>query len=367
MRFALLTVGVLAAGLLLAGFSESVFRTDGIKITRDLRYGDRDDAREEGEKYKSYMSGRQSDGHIMHSHRSGQYYDLLHRDGPIPADAPVYVHLHGGAWCQPYDKDGEGLNFIGRLVNCGFVVVNMDYQLQNDVTDGTRELWRRSHASFDDMLRDIDALVTHLKTVRLPALGIKTEKIAIGGGSAGAHLSALYAYDETNPDWLGLGLKHELKIGFVMDFVGPTDLASEDFYDPLVNHSFPIGAMFNEWSTDRLLILLGWLTNADLKGMIAKGKIEDARSVLAKYSPLRMITEKSCPTILEYSRLWPGATTDGCVPVSTYDDHIAALEKANVPYEAHMSWFSIHGNPRSGVLSSLVSKCEDYAEKYLKK
>ena len=340
----------------------------GMRIYRDVAYGPRGDAPGEGEGYRSPFTGQHPDGRSFHTHRSGQFFDVLVDDKTgFRPDAPVYVNLHGGAWCQPFDKDGESFEFFRMLVERGFIVVNADYQLQNDVTDSHRPLECRPHATFRDMLRDIDDLGTFLKNDFLPRVGVKARTYAIGGGSAGAHLVTLYAYDQDNPTALNLGLRHDFRVGFVVDVVGPVDLASQDFAAPLLKHDLPIGSMFNEWAVDRLVTLLGWLVEDDLRARIGKGDAEGVRKALAKYSPIYLVTPKSVPTILAYCQLFPFAKTDGCVPTSSYYDLCARLKEANVPYAGDIRTFRLHGMLRSGFMTWLADRVGEFERRgYLK-
>ena len=340
----------------------------GVRIYRDIAYGPRGDASGEGEGYRSPFTGKSPDGRSFHTHRSGQFLDVLvgEKSGFRP-DSPVYVNLHGGAWCQPFDKDGESLEFLKMLVDRGFIVVNADYQLQNDVTDGNRPLECRPHAAFRDMLRDIDDLGAFLKNDFLPRVGVKARKFVIGGGSAGAHLVTLYAYDQDNPTALNLGLRHDFRVGFVVDIVGPVDLASRDFSAPLLEHDLPIGSFFNEWAVDRLVTLLGWLVEDDLRARIGKGDVEGVRKALAKYSPINLVTPKSVPTILAYCQLFPFAKTDGCVPTSSYYGLCARLKEANVPYAGDIRTFQAHGWLRTSFLTWLADRAAEFERKgYLK-
>ena len=96
----------------------------------------------------------------------------------------------------------------------------ISYRAKADLSDNTASLH-----TFDEMLADIDAMVSHLPGLA-KAIGISIPRIAIGGSSAGGHLSLLYAYDGANPSVLGLGLKHSVPVACVFSDCGPSDLAS---------------------------------------------------------------------------------------------------------------------------------------------
>lgn len=338
----------------------------GISIYRDLRYGPRDDAPGEGKGYQSPITGKTADGRVYHTHRSGQFCDLLVAErGPAP-DAPVYVNLHGGAWCQPSDKDGESMTYLKRYVDKGFVVINADYMLQADALDGSRPLACRTNATFVAMLRDIDTLASWLKSELLPQIGVAATKFAIGGGSAGGHLATLYGYDQANPSHLRAGLRHDLRVGFVVDVVGPTDLASDDFSKPFLEKKYPPFSLFNDWSVERLQILLGWLTEDDLRARIKKGDLDGARAILARYSPNRMVVKGTPPTILAYCRTFPWSDSDGCVPTSSCFDLMAKLKAADVPHRGDVRSWRLHGWLRDGFEQWVVDQAADFAAECLR-
>jgi len=341
---------------------------NAIEMSFDRRYGPRDDAPGEGTSaYSNDYSRVRHDGHLCHTHRTGQFCDIVTRRGGVPADTPVYVNIHGGAWSEIADKDGEDFSFLAALVERGFVVVNMNYAMQEPLfhpKTGARAK-KREGATYDTMLRDIDRCVSYVKHELAPSLGLKPERIAIGGGSAGAHLACLYAYDQALPERLSLGLRHELEVGFVVDVVGPTDLASEDFSAPLLKDEYELFSMFNKESCDRMVSLFGYLVDVDLRALLAKGDLKRAREVLARYSPLRMITPKTPPTILAYCRTLPWSKTDGCVPASTFYEHCQALAAAGVPYAGEIRSWRIHGWLRDDFTLWLLDRIAEFRQRFL--
>jgi len=349
--------------------SRPSFDWNRITFTIDRRYGPRDDAPGEGTgAYTNRISHlRAHDGHLVHSHRSGQFYDVIRLKDPLPAHTPVYVNLHGGAWSDIADKDGEDFLFLARIAEMGFVVVNMDYQLQEPLYQpgtGARAK-ERPQASFDDMLRDIDTCVSHVKHTLAPSLGIRPGGIAIGGGSAGAHLACLYAYDHSRPEVLGLGLRHELPVAFVVDVVGPTDLADPDLAKPFFEKDYTFGSFLNDETCDRMVSLFGYLVKTDLRALIAKGDLEGARGRLAHYSPINLIGPRAAPTILAYCRVFPWSRDDGCVPVSTFYAHCRRLEENGVAHEGDIRSWRLHGWLREDFTGWLLDRIRAYKDRFL--
>lgn len=303
-----------------------------VTVYKDLAYGDRRDRPDEGD---GCPTGKvDSFGHGYDRHRSGQNFDL-YLPSDLSADSPVFVLIHGGAWCQPSDKDTEEvIGMAGQIADKGFVVVTIDYMMQADLTaDPTAKTY--ADATFDTMLRDIDTLMTYLKTF-LPGIGVTPSKIAVGGGSAGGYLSTAYAYDAACPDQLGLSLRHDLPVGFVVNVVGPVDYSSE------------------QWMSAANAALLAMPAYGALFGSLLADKTEsvELRERLAKYSPLSMVNPNTPPTILLYNQLAAeddplmqscGLPSDGLVPVFTYGNMGAALADAGVPHTGKLLQNAIHG------------------------
>ena len=195
-----------------------------IRVYKDLAYSTRDDLSTEG----AGFTGSTNNGR----HRSGTYFDVYVRDDYITsvdqrAKMPVFLFLHGGAWCQPYDKDVSCKWLLDCIAEKGYFVVSMDYQLQEDVITDSNAT-ERPNATFGHMLQDVDTMLEYLKN-ELHKVNVSTNNIVIGGESAGGHLAMCYAFDETNPlpmADVGLSpLTHPLHISCVLSDVGPTDLS----------------------------------------------------------------------------------------------------------------------------------------------
>ena len=330
---------------------------DGMmRVYRDFAYGPRPDAPDEGARYPVIRGFK---GTPVHTHRSGQLFDIYLPNSPscVPVDAPVFLFVHGGAWSMRWDKDAEGYAFFKRLTEKGFVVFSMDYALQNDIlSDPT--VSRRPNAAFADMLRDIDLMVTHLKTF-LPSIGLNCGKIALGGTSAGAHLTALYACDQSNPRPLGLGLRHDLSVGFVLDVVGPTNLRTPGMRGSLMAALRAAGdsGLCLSDAASRFATLLGWLTETDLLSLYrAKGE-SAVDEVLHHWSPVALVTPTTPPFLLAYNRIHPFSGTDGLVETVNCTEMEEALERVGVASESRFCWFRFHGQFTDAQLDWMADRC----------
>ena len=114
------------------------------------------------------------------SHRLDIYVGRHHP----PSAGPVLVHIHGGAWILG-DKREQGFPLMFELARRGWVCVTVNYGLSPKVTwpqhivDCKRAvLWVREHIS---------------------GYGGDPRFVAVSGGSAGGHLSALLALTPGDP------------------------------------------------------------------------------------------------------------------------------------------------------------------------
>jgi len=326
---------VLGLGLLLAWNDVNA----GERVVRDLAYGPRRDLADEGAGFSGEPISA-GDGRRCHTHRSGQDFDAYLPES-IRSDSPVILFIHGGGWSQRWDKDGDAEYYIRRMQGRGFLVCSMSYVLQSDVTADMRAP-NREGATFANMLRDIDAMVTHLKGY-LQTLGVSPRKIAIAGSSAGAHLAALYAGDGANPQALGLGLRHELEIGFTVDIIGPMDFTTPGFRRAIGGEVPALEILFRR--------------------LIADGGDFDA--ALAKWSPISLVNAKTPPMVMAYTKLHPFASSDGLVETENCTRMEEALEKAGVESVSRYCWFRVHGQFTDSQIEWMVEKTVEFAEKYL--
>ena len=89
---------------------------------------------------------------------------------------PAIVHVHGGAWMIG-SRHEQGVPLLGHLAANGWVGFNVDYRLS------PRATWP---AHLDDVRRAVEWVREHAADYQ-----VDPEFIAITGGSAGGHLSAL--------------------------------------------------------------------------------------------------------------------------------------------------------------------------------
>ena len=276
-----------------------------------------------------------------------QTYDLYlpAEIGKIPANAPFFPYVHGGGWAGGSKNASTAL--FAEMAKNGFVVASMNYALCNYNRGGEH--------TFADMLRDIDAMVSHLPQIA-EAAGIKIPRFAIGGSSAGGHLSLLYAYDGANPSALGLGLRHAVPVACVFSDCGPTDVTSPE--------SGAAGMAPNKGDFLTMAANFGILCGLGRR----YGDLSNLVKAAERYSPVNLVSANCPPTICLYgntgaiptskkfayapgenrplSDFWKmvgseaappkSVGTDGIVAVQNYDSLTNRLAAAKVPYAARL-------------------------------
>ncbi|QWZ09532.1 alpha/beta hydrolase [Nocardioides panacis] len=112
--------------------------------------------------------------------------DVYRQRGTDATDAPVLLHVHGGAWSIG-DKEHQGIPLMLHMAARGWVCVTINYRLSPrdpfpaHIVDVKRAIaWIREHG---------------------PAYGADPSFLAVTGGSAGGHLAALAALTPDDPEY----------------------------------------------------------------------------------------------------------------------------------------------------------------------
>ncbi|MFO7590426.1 MAG: alpha/beta hydrolase [Acidimicrobiia bacterium] len=101
-------------------------------------------------------------------------------------DAPVLLQVHGGGWVSG-DKRHQGRPLMFHLVEQGWICAAMNYRLS-------------PRATFPDHLVDVKLALAWIRA-HIEEYGGNPAFVAITGGSAGGHLSALAALTPGDPEY----------------------------------------------------------------------------------------------------------------------------------------------------------------------
>ncbi len=188
------------------------------------------------------------------------------------------IMIHGGSW-----SGGDKSDFNTDIPNLkpllgNYAIFNLNYRLANGTT-----------VLLQQQLNDIDAAINFIYS-NATKYSINTNKIAIMGASAGAHLTLLKCY-KANTDG---------KIKAVVDLFGPTDMA-------WMYNSHPVASL-----TQPIIV------------NVMGGTPTSSASVYTSGSPINFVTSTVPPTIIFHG------TADPIVPISESINLQAKLQLAGV-------------------------------------
>ena len=231
-----------------------------------------------------------------------QKYDLyLPNDMKGTTDGGLVLYIHGGAWVAG-DKDGYRSEMEKNAKEGGYAYAAMNYHYIDDETDG--------FVIMHDVFLALDAIKK-----KAQENDITLTKVLLTGGSAGAHISLLYAYSyfEVEPFY------SPITPTCVVSYSGPTDISNRDYYsmDALSGQAYDL---FSKLSGFRY----------------TEETYEDAIPYLLKVSPTYYVSH-AVPTIICHGE------KDSVVPVS--DAHILDnyLTVSNIPHDLILFPNSNHG------------------------
>ena len=206
----------------------------------------------------------------------------IYKPKNIKKSAPLLVFIHGGGW-----KGGNRSDYLIYLVDFakrGYITATVSYRLLKDgpypacvedISDAVR--WFYNHGD---------------------KYGYDPDRIALIGGSAGAHLALLAAYGWENPNVNSDSTdvpENSHRIKAVVDIYGPTDLTTE------YSRNHPLVTSF--------------ITRS----------FEEAPDLYMEASPIQYLDKNDPPTMILHG------TSDDLVPISQSDQLKARLDSLGVP------------------------------------
>lgn len=174
----------------------------------------------------------------------------------------LVLMIHGGAWIGG-DKEGYAAD-MERVLGMGYAAAAVNYRYISEDVD------------LIDVTDDIQLAVAKIKELG-EKRNVEINKMALTGGSAGGHLSMLYAYsrDEVSA----------IKPVAVLNYCGPTDLSDDAYY-------FDNGLGDGEY----VATVLSWACG--YKHTFATR--EEAKDALWNVSPLKYVDADTVPTVINH-------------------------------------------------------------------
>ncbi len=146
--------------------------------------------------------------------------------GNRDSNTPFVLLIHGGGWISG-DK-GDMAAFQADLLARGIASASMNYRYASGIIH------------YEQQMEDVDKALTYCLS-KADEWQIRKDKYVIGGASAGAHMSMLYAYR----------FNTQFPIAAVVSAAGPTDITDVDWlnYAAIINQlgniQNMVGAQYN--------------------------------------------------------------------------------------------------------------------------
>ena len=230
----------------------------------------------------------QSDGqtlrNLSYGNEKRNKYDLFIPNNPKQGAMMLFVH--GGSWMGGEKEDIEYA--ARRFAKQGYITATMNYS--RIASDTIRHSEKHAYPSFESMIDDIYACIETIKS-KCAELGYELNQMAIGGYSAGAHLSMLYStrHYASSP----------LPIRFMISWVGPSDMNmlfpsdEKRIQELLADSSQEAKAKQGE-----LCMMVSGISG---KPMAVENLSYDAiHQVMSNVSPSNLVSAQTPPAVLAY-------------------------------------------------------------------
>ncbi len=248
-----------------------------------------------------------------------QYLDLvIPKNQDIPRGMILYIH--GGGWIAG-DKEAYA-DTLSRNADMGYVSAALNYRYATG-----------KKVTCEDILDDIASALSLIKSI-CARNGVIIDKVMLTGGSAGGHLSLMYAYTRTDTS--------PITPVAVISYAGPTDLCDDNFYATI--------------HVDNIKKMISKVSGADL----SKKTVSESREQLVTASPVNYIVETTVPTVLCHGM------KDDVVPYSNATTLYTLLCSAGVECEIITFPNSGHGLEGDPDMSEYADRrFYEFAEEYL--
>ena len=239
----------------------------------------------------------------------------------LSGNAGLILQIHGGGWVAG-DKDG----LVGsetRWLENGYVYSHINYRYADGYS-----------VTASDILSDISSALLAIKQ-KCNEYGINLNGVGLYGGSAGGHLSLLYAYK--------MASNSPIKPCFVASYSGPTDLTDINYLEEKKNK-------------DDVIDLISKISGA----YQYKDNILDYSYLLKDASPVTYANSNCVPTLIFHG------TNDDIVPYSNAVILDSVLTNYGVTHEFVTYKNSGHGLENDSESATLADQLLfDYANRYL--
>ena len=236
----------------------------------------------------------------------------IYKRKDLKKDAPLLIFIHGGSWTK--GKRSDYLPYLIDYAEKGYITATVSYRLSQV-------------APFPAAVEDVKCAVSWLRS-HAEEYMIIPEKIAVIGGSAGAHLAMMLAYSDENEFSEECTENISSKVQAVVNLYGPVDLTTE------------------------------YARNAGAVKKFLGTTYQENPEIFVSSSPKTYISSEDPPTLTF------NGTLDSLVPVSQADSLNVWLNKAGVYHDYHR----LKGWPHTMDISEKVNEyCQYYMDIFFKK
>lgn len=163
----------------------------------------------------------------------GEMMDAYLPEGAGAQPVPGVILVHGGGWTEGSRRREREVHFAESLAGAGFAVFSIDYAL--GAWSGRPFESRLERAAWPQCLYDCKSAIRYVRH-HAAAFGVNPDRLAVAGGSAGAHLAMMAALTSRKPAW---------------DHVGPCAAESSAVDCVIVSRGiFNVGQPFSRWLID---------------------------------------------------------------------------------------------------------------------
>ena len=198
---------------------------------------------------------------VFHSEEKRRVRLDIYRPGegvPEGERLPAVIQIHGGAWILG-SRAEQGIPLLNHMAANGWIGFNADYRLS-------------PRATLPEHVIDVKRAIAWVRE-NAEELGVNPQKIAITGGSAGGHLTALAALTANDPS---------LQPGF--EDADTSVMAAVPFY----------GIYDLEDEARRYQHLHDWLFSK----VVLKKRVSEAPQLYRSVSPAHRITDEAPPFLI---------------------------------------------------------------------
>lgn len=208
-----------------------------------------------------------------HSYGEGkrERLDYIYTKACKELKRPLFFYIHGGGWIAGNKESRR--NYCGKFADSGYFVVNIEYDLAPEA---------KFPVAINQCIRAVDYVLDHAEKYHLD-----TDRIAVGGESAGVYYAAFVSAISKNKEILGeLGLPQMRNAKFDVK-VNMFNCGAVDF-KKMAEKGFP--------DVD---LMLEAFTGYPVKEILA----ENRKKELEKMLPFSYINENYPPTYMIYGSL----------------------------------------------------------------